>query len=42
MAIDEAVRQAVWLRGFLAEVGYPQRQPTKLYTDSKSAIALGE
>jgi hypothetical protein len=36
-AIDETVRQAIWLRGFLAELGFPQIEPTVLYTDSQSA-----
>jgi hypothetical protein len=39
-AIDEAVRQAIWLRGFLEELGFPQLEPTILYTDSQSAMAL--
>ena len=41
-AIDETIRQAIWIRGFLAELGYPQRRPTVLYTDSKSAQTIAE
>jgi hypothetical protein len=39
-AIDETVRQAIWLRGFLSELGFPQLEPTVLYTDSQSAKTL--
>jgi hypothetical protein len=39
-AIDETVRQAIWLRGFLAELGFPQLEPTVIYTDSQSAKTL--
>jgi hypothetical protein len=39
-AIDETVRQAIWLRGFLEELGYPQLEPTVIYTDSQSAKTL--
>ena len=41
-AICEAVRQSVWLRGFLSEVGYPQLSPTVIYTDSLSAMFMVE
>ena len=30
------------MRGFLAELGFPQTDPTVFYTDSASAIDLGE
>jgi hypothetical protein len=39
-AIDETVRQAVWLRGFLSELGFPQNEPTVIFTDSISAKTL--
>jgi hypothetical protein len=39
-AIDETIRQAIWLRGFLEELGYPQLEPTVIYTDSQSAQTL--
>jgi hypothetical protein len=39
-AIDEAIRQVIWLRGFLTEIGFPQLAPTVLYTDSISAKTL--
>ena len=41
-AIDKAAIQALWIRGFLAELGYPQLLPTILYTDSQSAKALAD
>ena len=37
-----AIRQTVWMRGFLEELGFPQKNPTVLHTDSESAIKLGE
>jgi len=30
------------MRGFLEELGFPQKNPTVLHTDSESAIKLGE
>eukprot|EP01035_Chromulina_nebulosa_P025366 gene25366-33109_t len=41
-AIDAAAIQTIWLRGFLAELGFTQPNPTVFYTDSASAIDLGE
>jgi hypothetical protein len=41
-AIDTAIRQTVWMLGFLAELGFPQETPTILHTDSDSAIKLSE
>jgi hypothetical protein len=41
-AIDAAAIQTIWLRGFLAELGFTQTEPTVFYTDSASAIDLGE
>ena len=39
-AIDMAIRQTVWMRGFLEELGFPQKNPTVVHTDSESAIKL--
>jgi hypothetical protein len=39
---NEAIRQAVCLRKFLAELTYPQSKPTVIYVDSKSSIAISE
>ena len=41
-SIDEAIRQSVWLRGFLEELGYPQLGPTIIYTDSNSSILMSK
>ena len=41
-AIDAAIIQTIWMRGFLAELSFPQTKPTVFYTDSASAIDLGE
>jgi hypothetical protein len=35
-----AIRQVIWLRDLLAEIGYPLRQPTLLYSDNQSCIRL--
>ena len=35
-------RKAEYLRGFFAELGFPQLEPTVIYTDSKSAKQLIE
>ena len=41
-AIFEAVRQTIWLRAFLAEVGHPQLEPTVIMSDNKSAMFMAE
>jgi hypothetical protein len=41
-ALDEVIRQAVWLRNFLAELIYHQSKPTVIYVDSKSSISISE
>ena len=41
-AIDNAIRMAIWLRGFLEELGFEQFEPTVLHTDSVSAKALAD
>ena len=42
MALDEAIRQIIWLRGLLEELGFIQNEPTIIYTDSESARILIE
>ena len=39
-ALDECIREALYLRGFLSEIGFPQRHATVIYTDSVSAKSL--
>jgi len=41
-ALDETIREALYLRGFLSELGFPQTHATIIYTDSVSAKALIE
>jgi hypothetical protein len=41
-ALDLAVLQATWFRGFLTEIGYPQKEPTVIFTDSISAKTLAD
>lgn len=33
-----AIKKAIYLRGFLAAIGFPQKEPTKLYTDSLTIL----
>ncbi|CAI7773820.1 unnamed protein product [Closterium sp. NIES-54] len=42
MALFRAVREIVWQRRLLAELGEEQQGPTPLYCDSKGAIALAK
>lgn len=42
MASAKATPEVVWLRNLLRELGFPQGNPTVIYNDSKSAIALSE
>ena len=37
-AIDMAIREATWLRGFLLELGFAQDGPTPIFTDNKAAL----
>ena len=39
-ALDETIREAIYLRGFLAELGFEQDHATVIYTDSTSAKTL--
>ena len=40
MALSKATTEAIWLRKLLSELGFPQTNPTTIYSDSQSAIAL--
>ena len=42
MALAKATAKAIWLRKLLCELGFPQSNPTTIYCDSQSAIALSE
>ena len=41
-ALVEGVKDLIWLRGLLAELGYPQSEPSIVYQDNKSAIRICE
>lgn len=41
MALTEAVKEAVWLKGLMMEFGYDQ-EAVEIYCDSQSAIALSK
>ena len=40
MALAKATAKAIWLRKLLQELGFPQTDPTPIYSDSQSALAL--
>jgi hypothetical protein len=40
LAMNFAAKEIVWLRGFLVEMFVPQIKPTRLLSDSQSAIKL--
>ena len=42
MALAKATAEAIWLRKLLCELGFPQSNPTTIYCDSQSTIALSE
>ncbi|GJP33323.1 hypothetical protein CLOM_g17868 [Closterium sp. NIES-68] len=42
MALFRAIREVVWQRRLLAELGEEQQGPTPLYSDSQGAIALAK
>ena len=39
-AIDALIREIIWMRGFLAELGFAQEKPTTIYVDNESSIAI--
>jgi hypothetical protein len=41
-ALREALREVIWIRGLLAELGHRQVGPTTIYQDNKSTIELCE
>ena len=40
IAAAEATKDILWLRNFLAELGFPQQQPTTLYEDNQACVAM--
>jgi len=41
-AIDMAIIKALWFRGFLEELGFPQTEPTDIITDNKAAKIISD
>jgi hypothetical protein len=41
-ALVEAVKDCIWMRGLLYELGFPQTRPTVIFQDNKSAIRLAD
>ena len=41
-ALVEAVKDCIWLRGFLNELGFVQFEPTIIYQDNSSTIRLSD
>ena len=42
MALIHAVKEVIWLRRLLEEIGHEQPSATPLYSDSKGAIAMAK
>ena len=40
MALSKVVAEAIWLHRLFQDLGFPQSQPTVIYVDYQSAIAL--
>jgi hypothetical protein len=41
-ALTEAIKETIWIRGLLNELGYFQDEPTLIYQDNQSAIRLSD
>ena len=42
MALTEATKELLWMRRFLKELGHESNNPTNLFTDNQSALALSK
>ncbi len=42
MAACDAAAEAMWLRSFLAELGFNQREPTIIFEDNQACIAMSK
>ncbi|CAI7771533.1 unnamed protein product [Closterium sp. NIES-53] len=42
MALHHGVKEVVWLRRLLEEIGVCQKEPTKMFNDNESAVKLAE
>ena len=41
VAAATTVKEVIWIRSFLKELGFEQKGPTKVYEDNQGAIAIG-
>lgn len=39
-AIDALIREIIWMRGYLHELGFTQHKPTVIYVDNEASIAI--
>ena len=39
--IAQAMKEATWLQNLFLELGFPQREPTIIFGDNQSALAIG-
>jgi hypothetical protein len=42
MSLSQATCEAIWLRSFLKEMGYPQKDPLLVYGDNQGSIKLSK
>jgi len=42
VCLSDAAREATWLHNLYAEIGFPQKEPTLIYGDNLSALAIAE
>jgi hypothetical protein len=42
ICLSDAAREAIWLRNLYAEIGFPQEEPTLIYGDNQSALAIAD
>ena len=40
IAAAEAVKDLLWLRNFLTDLGFPQTQPSKMFEDNQACVAM--
>ena len=42
MAVTQATKEAIWLRGLLKEVGHDTKEPVTIYSDNQGCISLAK
>ena len=40
-SIAQAMKEATWLQNLFLELGFPQREPTIIFSDNQSVLAIG-